>query len=152
MVVELPVDTEVRMKRAMVGVVAAGLFLAGAGVALAAPQKGSIPMLDTRGVEFVEGRYTFNPPGVNHGAFEWSGVLRDIDANDGHNVYVQVKVEGHRWARYYGKQRRSVKMHHFNWSGAQQYTSDAKIRVCRDRGSLRPDNCSPAARFHFDRD
>jgi hypothetical protein len=149
----LPTDTEVRMKRAMAGVVAAGLLLMGAGVALAAQQpQGNIPLLDTRGVEFVQGRYKFNPPGTNHGAFEWSGVLRDIDTTDGHNVYVQVRVEGHRWARYYGKQQREVRMHHSNWSGAQQYTNDAKIRVCRDRGSLRPDNCSPTQSFHYDRD
>ncbi|MFD9039261.1 hypothetical protein [Streptomyces bottropensis] len=151
-VVGLPMDTEVRMKRAMVGVVAAGLLLAGAGAALAAQQQGSIPLLDTRGVEFAEGHYKFNPPGTNHGAFEWSGLLSDIDTGDGHNVYVQVRVEGHGWARYYGKQQREVRMHHFNWSGAQQYTNDAKIRACRDRGSLRPDNCSPTLSFHYDRD
>ncbi|QFQ97060.1 hypothetical protein F9278_13510 [Streptomyces phaeolivaceus] len=140
------------MKRAMVGVVAAGLLFAGAGAALASAQEGSIPKLETRGVEFLEGRYKFNPPGVNHGSFEWSGLLRDAIASDGHNVYVQVRVEGHGWARYYGKQRRTVRMHHSDWSGAQRYTDDASIRVCRDRGSLRPDNCSPTQKFAYRRD
>ncbi|WP_215455332.1 hypothetical protein [Streptomyces sp. ATCC 21386] len=136
------------MKRAMAGVVAAGLLLTGAGVALAA-QKGSIPHLDTRGVEFLQGHYKFNPPGTNHGSFEWSGLLKDDDADDGHNVYVQVRVEGHGWARYYGKQRRTVRVHHSDWSGAQQYTDNAELRVCRDRGSLRPDNCSPTESFSY---
>lgn len=145
-------DTEVRMKRAMVGAVAAGLLLTGAGVALAAQEQGSIPLLDTRGVKFMEGRYKFNPPGTNHGSFEWTGKLRDSNARDGHNVYVQVKVEGHGWARYYGKQRRTVPMHGSDWSGSQSYTNDADVRVCRDRGSLRPDNCSPTVSFHYDRD
>jgi hypothetical protein len=147
----LPVITEVRMKRAMVGIVAAGLVLTGAGAALAA-QHGSIPLLETRGGEFVDGNYKFNPPGTNHGAFEWSGVLRDVKPGDGHNMYVQVRVEGHGWARYYGKQRRAVRLHHLDWSGAQRYTDNASIRVCRDRGSLRPDNCSPTQDFQFPRD
>jgi hypothetical protein len=151
-VVGLPMDTEVRMKRAMVGVVAAGLLLAGAGAALAAQQQGSIPLLDTRGVEFAEGHYKFNPPGTNHGAFEWSGLLSDIDTGDGHNVYVQVRVEGHGWARYYGKQRSAVRLHHSNWSGSQRYTDDASIRVCRDRGALHPDNCSRTEHFGLQRD
>ncbi|MFE7836380.1 hypothetical protein ACFU53_10070 [Streptomyces sp. NPDC057474] len=139
------------MKRATIGIVAAGLVLTGAGAALAV-QQGSIPKLETRGVEFTDGHYKFNPPGTNHGSFEWSGLLRDVNAGDGHNVYVQVRVEGHGWARYYGKQRRAVRVHHSDWSGAQRYTDDASIRVCRDRGSLRPDNCSPAQSFAYRRD
>ncbi|MDX3517488.1 hypothetical protein [Streptomyces scabiei] len=139
------------MKRTMVGIVAAGLVLTGAGAALAA-QRGAIPVLDTRGAEFFDGRYKFNNPGTNHGAFEWSGVLRDSKPGDGHNVYVQVRVEGHGWARYYGRQRSSVRMSHLDWSGAQRYTDDASMRVCRDRGSLRPDNCSPTVDFQFLRD
>lgn len=139
------------MKTAMVGIVAAGVFVTGAGAVLAA-QQGSIPTLDTRGVEFLDGHYKFNPPGTNHGSFEWSGLLRDANSGDGHNVYVQVRVEGHGWARYYGKQRRTVRVHHSDWSGAQRYTDDAKMRVCRDRGSLRPDNCSPIQSFQYHRD
>ncbi|MEH0633585.1 MULTISPECIES: hypothetical protein [Streptomyces] len=136
------------MKKSLVGMVAAGLLLTGAGVALA-EQHGSIPKVTTRGAEFSQGRYQFNPPGTNHGSFEWSGLLRDANASDGHNVYVQVRVEGHGWARYYGKQRRTVRVRHSDWSGAQQYTDNAELRVCRDRGSLRPDNCSPTKSFSY---
>ncbi|WEH18052.1 hypothetical protein [Streptomyces sp. VNUA24] len=145
---ELLMITEVRMKKAMAGLVAAGLILSGAGAALAA-QKGSIPQLRSDGVEFAAGKYKFNPPGTDHGSFEWAGKLTDAYPRDGHNVYVQVAVEGHGWARYYGRQRSTVSMRHSDWSGAQQYTDNAKFRVCRDRGSLRPDNCSPTKYFSY---
>ncbi|WP_244188760.1 hypothetical protein [Streptomyces yokosukanensis] len=91
---------------------------------------------------FEEGRYRFNPVERNHGSFEWSGYLNDVDPNDDHNGYMQVRVEGHDWSRYYGKQRKRVFLHHSNWDGAQRYTEDAYVRVCLDRGTLRPDNCS----------
>lgn len=140
--------TEVRMKRAMAGMVAAGLILTGAGTALAA-QKGRVPVLTSAGVAFERGTYKFNPPGTDHGSFEWAGDLSDAYPEDGHNVYVQIGVEGHGWARYYGKQRSTVRLRHSDWSGAQRYTDNAKLRVCRDRGSLRPDNCSPTKRFAY---
>ncbi|MDX3689579.1 hypothetical protein PV726_04350 [Streptomyces europaeiscabiei] len=139
------------MKKALVGMVAAGLVLSGAGAALAA-QQGKIPALESQGVKFLMGNYKFNPPGTHHGSFEWTGLLRDSVPEDGHNVYVQVRVEGHGWARYYGKQRRTVRMQHADWSGSQRYTDDAEMRACRDRGSLRPDNCSPTQSFSYHRD
>ncbi|MBP5863823.1 hypothetical protein F3K20_14030 [Streptomyces scabiei] len=140
------------MKRAAVGVlVAAGLIFTAAGAALAAEQ-GEIPRLQAPGAAFVDGRYKFNPPGTNHGSFEWAGILKDTNLRDGHNVYVQVRVEGHGWARYYGKQRSAVRLHHSNWSGSQRYTDDAAIRVCRDRGALHPDNCSRTEHFSLPRD
>ncbi|WP_063807152.1 hypothetical protein [Streptomyces scabiei] len=139
------------MKKALVAMVAAGLVLTGAGAALAA-QQGEIPALESGGVEFLKGEYRFNPPGINHGSFEWNGLLKDSLPEDGHNVYVQVRVEGHGWARYYGKQRSTVQLRHADWSGSRRYTDDARIRACRDRGSLRPDNCSPTQSFSYLRD
>ncbi|MER6029733.1 hypothetical protein [Streptomyces sp. NPDC001851] len=133
------------MKKALVGLAAAGLMLTAAGTAAAAWS--AIPVLRSGGVEFAESQYTFNRAEVNHGAFEWSGKLRDASSSDGHNVYMQVRVEGHDWVRYYGKQKQSVWMHHSNWDGAERYTMDAYMRACRDRGSLRPDNCSPEQHF-----
>ncbi|MFD3929390.1 hypothetical protein [Streptomyces sp. NPDC058614] len=129
------------MKRAVVGVLAGALIFTGAGTALAAWGK-SMPLLESAGVEFAQGRYKFNPAGTNHGSFEWKGKLRDLSPGDGHNVYMQVRVEGHDWVRYYGKQGRSVSLHQSNWDGAQRYTTEVYIRACRDRGALRPDNCS----------
>ncbi|PZT69527.1 hypothetical protein DN402_23500 [Streptomyces sp. SW4] len=129
------------------GAVAAGLFFGGAGAAVAASWH-ELPQMHTTGVEFADGEYKFNPAGKNHGSFEWRGYLRDDAPRDGHNVYMQVKVEGHGWVRYNGKQRKTVHMHHSNWDGAQRYTEKAYIRACRDRGSLRPDNCSPEQYRH----
>ncbi|MET7455381.1 hypothetical protein ABZT03_26505 [Streptomyces sp. NPDC005574] len=98
---------------------------------------------------FEHGSYRFNPPARNHGSFEWSGYLRDALPDDRHNGYVQVRVEGHDAVRYYGKQRAVKFMHHSNWSGAQRYTDDAYLRVCRDTGALRPDNCTLEQHFHY---
>ncbi|WP_340379753.1 hypothetical protein U5640_30665 [Streptomyces sp. SS7] len=134
--------TEVGMKKVVLGLAAAGLVLSAGVTAFASPSKGGIELLESDGIAFSQGWYKFNRPGVNHGAFEWSGLLTDAMANDGHNVYVDVRIEGHDWVRYYGKQRRSVRLHKSNWAGAQRYTGHARLRACRDRGSLRPDNCA----------
>ncbi|MFC7913130.1 hypothetical protein [Streptomyces sp. NPDC057386] len=134
------------MKKALVALAAAGVLLTAAGTAVAdwgAP----IEPMTSGGVAFDKGRYKFNPAGVNHGAFEWKGLLIDAAPNDGHNVYMQARVEAHGWVRYDGKQKRTVSMHHSNWDGAQRYTDTAELRACRDRGSLRPDNCSVTRRF-----
>ncbi|MFE7929678.1 hypothetical protein ACFU6S_13200 [Streptomyces sp. NPDC057456] len=144
--------TEAWMKRAVLGLAAVGLVLGGAVAAFASPMQGEIPTLEPQGVEFSHGKYKFNRPGTNHGAFEWRGQLKDTIASDRHNVYVEVKIQGHSWVRYYGKQRRSVQLHQSNWDGAQRYTGKAKLRVCRDRGSLRPDNCAPEQEFFYDWD
>ncbi|MFG2571505.1 hypothetical protein [Streptomyces sp. NPDC048481] len=148
-----PSVTEVRVKRAVLGLAALGLVFSGAVAAFASPVKGAIPDLEATGVAFTGGRYVFNRPTVNHGAFEWSGWLRDTVAADRHNVYVEVKAQGHDWLRYYGKQRSSVKLHHSNWNGAQRYTGEARLRACRDRGTLRPDNClqSKLLNYNWDR-
>ncbi|MFD7133951.1 hypothetical protein [Streptomyces sp. NPDC059894] len=135
------------MKKVLVGAAAAVLFCTGVGTA-AADAWHRLPDMRPDGVLFFEGQYQFNPPERNHGAFEWRGKLQDTLPDDGHNVYMQARAEGHGWSRYNGKQRRTVSLHHSNWDGAQRYTDNAEIRACRDRGSLRPDNCSPVAERH----
>ncbi|MEU8572307.1 hypothetical protein [Streptomyces asoensis] len=140
------------MKRAVLGLAAVGLmFGTTAAVVGLSPVQGKLSSLDSQGVAF-DGKYKFNRPGVNHGAFEWWGRLEDTMASDRHNVYVEVKIQGHGWVRYYGKQGRSVQFHESNWDGAQRYTSKAKFRVCRDRGSLRPDNCAPKRNLAYNWD
>ncbi|MEU1510714.1 hypothetical protein ABZ490_00890 [Streptomyces sp. NPDC005811] len=140
------------MKRVVLGLATAGLVLSAAVTAFASPGQGVIQDLESEGVAFTQGGYRLNPPGTNHGAFEWWGRLTDVAANDRHNVYVEVMVQGHDWLRYYGKQGRSVRLHHSNWNGAQRYTGKARIRVCRDRGALRPNNCSPTKAYTIDWD
>lgn len=129
------------MRKLAVGAFAAALFATGAGTAFAASWH-TIPKLSTGGAEFNSGHYTFWPSGQHHGGFEWYGNLNDTDHGDGHNVYMQVRIEGYDWNRYNGKQKASVPLDYVNWSGAEQYVEDAHIRVCRDRGSFHPDNCS----------
>ncbi|MDW8809582.1 hypothetical protein P1P68_33475 [Streptomyces scabiei] len=103
--------------------------------------------MTTSGAEFNSAQYKWHPSGTNHGAFEWKGNLKDTNDGDDHNVYMQVKVEGYGWSRYNGKQKKSVPLNFLNWAPAQQYTDDAYIRVCRDKGSLNPDNCSPTKHY-----
>ncbi|MEU9137134.1 hypothetical protein AB0D33_14405 [Streptomyces sp. NPDC048404] len=134
------------MRKLAVGVLAGGIFALSAGTAMAVSWH-DIPTLTTGGASFKDGQYAFWPSGQNHGAFEWKGNLKDTDNGDGHNVYIQVRVEGYDWSRYNGKQRTSVPLDKLNWDGAAQYTSNAYIRVCRDKGSLNPDNCSPTKHY-----
>ncbi|MFF2650916.1 hypothetical protein [Streptomyces sp. NPDC058045] len=102
-----------------------------------------IPDRSTDGAEFQQATYMFWPSGSHHGAFEWRGKLSDSTKNDGHNVYVQARVEGQGWSRFNGKQNRTVRLHKRLWNGSQQYVTQAYLRVCRDKGSFQPDNCSP---------
>ncbi|MFF9129779.1 MULTISPECIES: hypothetical protein [unclassified Streptomyces] len=136
-----------KVKKMLVGWAAAGLFLVSGGTAFANAWGLPIGYLYSGGVEMRDGRYLFNRPFTNHGAFEWEGHLKDTLPADGHNVYMQVRIEEHDWVRYYGKQKSVVWLHKSNWDGAQLYTQKAELRVCRDRGSLRPDNCSRTVRF-----
>ncbi len=88
--------------------------------------------LTTGGAEFDSGQYTFWPSGTKHGGFEWKGNLKDADNGDGHNVYMQVRIEGYDWNRYNGTQKKSVPLDYVNWSGNELYTQDASLRVCRN--------------------
>ncbi|MFF4131027.1 hypothetical protein ACFY1B_05745 [Streptomyces mirabilis] len=134
------------MKTAMVGVVAAGVFLAGAGVAIAESWH-YMPNLQAPGVVFERGQYRFNPPGQNHGSFEWAGYLKDGAPRDGHNIYVRVRVEGRDGVEYYGKQGQLVFLHKSIWEASQRYTDDAYVRACVDRGAVWLDACSTEVHF-----
>ncbi|MFJ2609596.1 hypothetical protein ACIQOU_09290 [Streptomyces sp. NPDC091279] len=134
------------MRKLAVGVLAGGLFALSAGTAMAASWH-NMPTVETGGARFLGGKYVFQPPGSKHGAFEWKGNLQDSGKTDGNNVYVQVRVEGYSWSRYNGKQKKTVALHKLNWDGAALHTDNAYIRVCRDKGSLNPDNCSPTKHY-----
>ncbi|MEU5630552.1 hypothetical protein ACH47C_02795 [Streptomyces rishiriensis] len=138
------------MNRTVAGVLAVGLLLAGMGSAVADSWR-PIKATTTTGAAFESAEHRFNPPERDRGSFEWRGNLRDDDYGDGHSVYLQVRVEGYSWVRYDGKQRQSVRLHHSMRAGAQRHTDHAEIRVCRNRGSLHPDNCSPVRKFSASR-
>ncbi|NEA43029.1 hypothetical protein G3I42_27950 [Streptomyces sp. SID11385] len=123
-------------------VAATTLFAVGAGSAVAASWH-SLGEMRTTGAQFVKGQYTFYPKFTNHGGFGFKGGLKDLVKGDGNNVYILSKVEGYDWRRFNGKQGKVVQMNKVVYDGAALYVRKAWIRVCRDRGSLRPDNCSP---------
>ncbi|WNI29917.1 hypothetical protein [Streptomyces sp. ITFR-6] len=140
------------MKRTIaIGALTCALFAGGVGVAFAGASGGTeataswhkISTRKSSGVSFHSGSYKFEPKGANRGAFHWKGWLKDTNSGDGHNVYVQVRVEGYNWGRFNGKQKKSVWKDKLSYDGAALYTNDAWIRACRDRGSFHPDNCSP---------
>ncbi|MEV4944602.1 hypothetical protein [Streptomyces sp. NPDC053755] len=55
---------------------------------------------------------------------------------------MDTRVEGYSWKRFRGVQKRSIYLDKVIYDGAVQQTGQAWLRACRDRGSLRPDNCS----------
>ncbi|MFJ4899315.1 hypothetical protein [Streptomyces sp. NPDC088727] len=121
--------------------VATALFVGGMGTAVAGTWH-LIPKLGTNGAAFVKGTYAWEPRGQNHGGFHFRGSLTDTSKSDGNNVYVQAKVEGYGWNRFSGKQGKAVPLDKVVYDGAAQFTKDAWVRVCRDRGSIHPDNCT----------
>ncbi|GAA2790455.1 hypothetical protein [Streptomyces showdoensis] len=127
--------------------VAAGLFVGGIGAAVADSWQ-EIKPRSTDGSKFRDAKYLWEPKSSNHGGFHFKGDLVDTFPNDGHNVYVQAKVQGYGWNRFNGVQRKTVHLDQVVYDGAALYSTDAAIRVCRDRGSLRPDNCSPELSYH----
>ncbi|APE22852.1 MULTISPECIES: hypothetical protein [Streptomyces] len=136
------------MRKLATAVVAAGLFFGGMGVAVADTWH-SLALLKTTGARFEEGKFKWEPAEREHGAFHVKGKLRDIGLEDDHNVYLQVKVHGYGWNRFDGVQKKTVWLDKVVYDGATRYTTSADVRVCQNRGSLRPDNCSPAS--HFER-
>ncbi|RAJ88812.1 MULTISPECIES: hypothetical protein [unclassified Streptomyces] len=129
------------MRKLATATVATALFIGGMGTAFAGAWH-SIPKLDTSGAAFTRGTYTWEPRGQNHGAFHLRGDLSDTSKSDGNNVYAQAKVEGYSWNRFNGKQGKTVPLDKVVYDGAAQLTKDAWVRMCRDRGSTHPDNCS----------
>ncbi|MFE7552087.1 hypothetical protein [Streptomyces gardneri] len=132
------------MRKLATAVVAAGLFFGGMGVAVADSWHGLT--MATTGAEF-KGSYTWEPPLKKHGGFRVKGRMADVDHGDGHNIYLRAKVEGYDWVRVKGVQRKTVEINEVFFDGAVLQTKYVEIQVCRDRGSLRPDNCSPLRKF-----
>ncbi|MFF0555944.1 hypothetical protein [Streptomyces sp. NPDC004266] len=133
-----------RKLAAVVGAV--GLFVGGAGVAAADSWHG-LALFKTTGARFAGGKYKWEPAEVQQGAFHIKGTLRDVGLDDNHNVYLQVKVHGYGWNRFDGVQKKDVWIDKLVHDGASRYTNTAEVRVCQNRGSLHPDNCSPTRSF-----
>ncbi|MGW3558728.1 hypothetical protein ACWDNT_15360 [Streptomyces sp. NPDC000963] len=130
------------MRKITAAVLTAGLFFGGVGAAVADSAWHSTKDFVTGGARFEEAKYKWEEPGRMHGAFHVKGRLVDAGFRDNHNVYLQVKVHGYGWNRFNGTQKRSVWIDKIVYDGATRYTRSAEVRVCQNRGSLRPDNCS----------
>jgi hypothetical protein len=135
------------MRKFATAVVAAGLFFGGMGVAAADSWHSVSDPLVTTGASFEEVKYRWEPAGVKHGGFRFKGALRDLNYNDGHNVYVEARAHAYGWQRFKGVQKGTVSLNESVHDGATRYTNTADMRVCRDRGALRPNNCSHIRAF-----
>ncbi|MFF8381107.1 hypothetical protein ACF07V_33845 [Streptomyces sp. NPDC015661] len=134
------------MRKLATAAAAAGLFFGGMGVAAADSWHG-VALFKTTGARFTEGKYKWEPAEVQQGAFHIKGRLRDVGVDDNHNVYLQVKVHGYGWNRFDGVQKKDVWLDKLVHDGASRYTNTAEVRVCQNRGSLHPDNCSPTRSY-----
>ncbi|MBD0709281.1 MULTISPECIES: hypothetical protein [unclassified Streptomyces] len=128
-------------------VMVVGLFVGGMGVAGADAWHSVAEPLKTTGARFEEMEYRWEPAGEKHGAFRFRGSLRDSEASDGHNVYLEARAHRYGWHRFPGVQKKTVHVEDIVFDGATRFTNTADMRVCRDRGSLRPDNCSRTRSF-----
>ncbi|MFJ7987880.1 hypothetical protein [Streptomyces sp. NPDC096351] len=102
--------------------------------------------ISTTGAVFTGG-YKWEPQQKHHGAFHVQGQLSDDDHADGHNSYLRVKVAGYGWKNIKGVQKKSVTVDRVFFDNAALQTNYAETQLCRDRGSLRPDNCSDVRKF-----
>ncbi|MEU2246920.1 hypothetical protein [Streptomyces sp. NPDC019224] len=129
------------MRNLTTAAIATALFVGGMGTAFAGAWH-RVPELRTDGAAFVGGSYKWESRGRNHGGFHIRGSLSDTAKSDGHNIYALTKVEGYSWNRFNGKQGRAVPFNKVVYDGAARLTKEAWVRMCRDRGSIHPDNCS----------
>jgi hypothetical protein len=102
--------------------------------------------MKTTGAKFT-GRYMWEPQLQKHGGLRLKGSLKDTNNDDGHNVYIYSKVEGYPWVRTKGVQKKTVSIDKTFFDSALLVTDLVEVQVCRDRGSLRPDNCSELRKF-----
>ncbi|MFE0641097.1 hypothetical protein ACFW2Y_05720 [Streptomyces sp. NPDC058877] len=135
------------MRKLATATVAAGLFFGGVGVAAA--DSGRELVMRAPGVAFV-GTYQWQPTTKVPSGLHVKGELRDESVNDGHNVYLRVRVEGYPWGHLSGTQKKHVKVDKVFYDGAVLKTKQVRIHACVDRGSFRPDYCSPERLFSRD--
>jgi hypothetical protein len=129
-----------RLRKALTpAAVVVGLVGVGAATAVAA-ESGDFGVA-TEGAAFY-GNYEYYPNHVNHGAFHFKGILDDV-LNDDDQIYAQVSVAGFGPKTYKGgADLTQTWVEDTRWDPGATRTDQAYIRVCRDTGFPRPDNCS----------
>ncbi len=142
-------DMSVAKKAAAIGLLtlsASSIFGAAAMASQPVSPRTTGPLAaSTTGASF-SGSYLFNAPGTNHGGFEFYGYLSDTSCSDGNNVKTEAAPEGYGFSSFYGTQCAKVHQDDYVYIGDQTYVSYAYWKVCRDRGTLYPDNCSATYR------
>ncbi|MFJ6100254.1 hypothetical protein ACIQHY_04505 [Streptomyces sp. NPDC092359] len=133
------------MRKFATAVVAGGLFFGGMGVAVADASWRDLSV-STTGAVFT-GEYRWEAQSRNHGGFHVRGRLSDDDHADGHNSYLRAKVAGYGWHHIKGAQKKTVIVDKVFFDGSALQTNNAEVQLCRDRGTLRPDNCSGIRKF-----
>lgn len=117
---------------------------------------GSIPTLSTTGASFTSGAWRFDPfpcdsscaNGTASG-FNYNGFLNDTSA-DGNAPFVHAKTDAFGYAtRVYNHNGNgsSVFVSQKVWNGDGDPAASAVVQVCRDRGTLLPDNCKTSNTF-----
>jgi hypothetical protein len=127
-------------KAASVAAVAVGV-LAGAGSAYA----GAFNHSTTGG--HIYGSYAFQPQSVSQGAFEWWGTVDDT-SNDGNAMKVQVRVEGYGYNTFENAKDTDKYWDQYVYDYQALQTNFAAAKICRDRGTLYPDNCSSEVSYY----
>lgn len=122
-------------KAASVAAVAMGVLAAGTGSAYA----GAFSHSTTGG--HIYGSYAFQPRSVSQGAFEWRGTVDDT-SNDGNAMKVQVRVEGYGYNTFENAKDKDKYWDQYVYDYQALQTDYAAAKICRDRGSFHPDNCS----------
>jgi hypothetical protein len=115
--------------------ISVGLAITGVGSAVA----GSFSHSTTGGK--IAGTYVFLPNGYQHGGFNWWGTLDDT-SNDGNAMKAQVRVAGWGWATFRNSVDKDKYWDQVVWSSGDSQVNDAWAKICRDRGTWYPDNCS----------
>ena len=129
---------EITMRRMLsIGLSTAMLVGAFSASAMAAYSR---PM-STTGV-YMNMQYTWDPAGTNHGAFHYWGKLDDT-LNDGNAAQLKVGVAGYDYLTHQNPVDQDKTWDYRQWDGQATHTDTAHSQVCRNRGILLPDNCSP---------
>jgi hypothetical protein len=89
----------------------------------------------------INGSYGWQPRSVHQGAFNWNGNLDDT-INEGNAIKMEVAVEGYGFNEFQNPVDHDQFWNQDVWDPAALQTNHARAKVCRDRGTLHPDNCS----------
>ncbi|MFC0707359.1 hypothetical protein [Cellulomonas uda] len=138
------------MKKIMVGAILTGALIAGgASTAFA----GTLPNFSTTGASFTSIKHNFDPwpctsacKDGKWSGWNWSGYLADTK-DDGNHVKIQSKVDGYGWSNsVYWKGGANTRTYlSYKTTAGGDPAQTGQLHLCRDRGSLLPDNCANSA-------